>query len=97
MKTLNLMKSDTPMRACEALTFEPAACWRRLQQAKHEFFFEDSDQLMKERHRQFLEQIIIAMDSYRHRLLGDITYDSTIHGVRHGSSIPILVIPARKE
>jgi transposase-like protein len=46
------------MRASEALTFEPAACWRRLQQAKHEFFFEDLDQLMKDRHRQFLEDLM---------------------------------------
>jgi putative transposase len=46
------------MRACEALTYEPAACWRRLQAAKHEFFFEDLDQLMKERHGQFLEELM---------------------------------------
>jgi transposase-like protein len=58
MKTQNLMKGDTPMRACEALSYEPAACWRRLQQAKHEFFFEDLDQLMKDRHRQFLEELM---------------------------------------
>jgi transposase-like protein len=58
MKTLNLMKGDTPMRACEALTYEPAACWQRLQAAKSEFFFEDLDALMKERHRQFLEQLM---------------------------------------
>jgi putative transposase len=46
------------MRASEALTYEAAACWRRLQAAKHEFFFEDLDQLMKERHRQFLEELM---------------------------------------
>jgi transposase-like protein len=46
------------MRACEALTYEPAACWRRLQAAKHEFFFEDLNQLMKERHQQFLEELM---------------------------------------
>jgi transposase-like protein len=46
------------MRACEALTYEPAACWRRLQQTKHEFFFEDLDELMKDRHRQFLEELM---------------------------------------
>jgi len=46
------------MRASEALTFEPAACWQRLQAAKSEFFFEDLDQLMKERHRQFLEELM---------------------------------------
>jgi putative transposase len=58
MKTRTLTKGDTPMRACEALTYEPAACWRRLQAAKHEFFFEDLDQLMKERHGQFLEELM---------------------------------------
>ncbi len=46
------------MRAVEALTYEPAACWRRLQGSKHEFFFEDLDQLMKDRHRQFLEELM---------------------------------------
>jgi transposase-like protein len=46
------------MRASEALTFEPAACWRRLQAAKGEFFFEDLGELMKERHRQFLEELM---------------------------------------
>lgn len=46
------------MRAVEALTYEPAACWRRLQAAKSEFFFEDLAQLMKERHQQFLEELM---------------------------------------
>jgi len=46
------------MRASEALTYEPAACWQRLQAAKDEFFFADLDQLMKERHRQFLEELM---------------------------------------
>jgi transposase-like protein len=46
------------MRASEALTFEPAACWQRLQAAKSELFFEDLDQLMKEQHRQFLEELM---------------------------------------
>jgi putative transposase len=46
------------MRACEALTYEPAAAWRRLQQTKHEFFFEDLDQLLKQRHHQFLEELM---------------------------------------
>jgi len=46
------------MRASEALTYEPAACWQRLQATNSEFFFEDLDQLMKERHRQFLEELM---------------------------------------
>ncbi len=46
------------MRAVEALTYEPAACWRRLQATKREFFLEDLDALMKERHRQFLEELM---------------------------------------
>lgn len=47
------------MRASEALTYEPAACWRRLQQANPEFFFEDLDVLMKEQQHQFLEDLMI--------------------------------------
>jgi transposase-like protein len=46
------------MRASEALTYEPAACWRRLQATKGEFFFEDLDALMKERYQQFLEELM---------------------------------------
>ena len=46
------------MRAVEALTYEPAACWRRLQATKREFFFEDLDELMKERYAQFLEELM---------------------------------------
>ena len=52
-------KADTPMRASEALTYEAAACWRRLQQANPEFFFEDLDVLMKEQQHQFLEDLMI--------------------------------------
>src|SRR3974390_1281989 len=57
MKTLNLTKGDTPMRACEALTYEPAACWRRLQESK-EFFFEDLEAQMKQQHQRFLEGLM---------------------------------------
>jgi len=46
------------MRASEALTYEPAACWQRLQEAKSEFFFDDLDALMKDQHRQFLERLM---------------------------------------
>lgn len=45
------------MRASEALTYEPAACWRRLQESK-EFFFEDLDAQMKEQHQRFLENLM---------------------------------------
>jgi len=58
MKTQTLAKGDTPMRAVEALTYEPAACWQRLQATKREFFFEDLDELMKERYTQFLEELM---------------------------------------
>jgi len=45
------------MRACEALIYEPAACWQRLQHA-NEFFLQDLDAQMKENHRQFLEALM---------------------------------------
>ena len=57
MKTLNLVKGDTPVRACEALVIEPAQSWQRLQHAK-EFFFEDLEQQMKDHHREFLESLM---------------------------------------
>lgn len=60
------------MRASEALTYEPAACWRRLQQANPEFFFEDLDGLMKERQRQFLEEL---MSYERQRFLNAQPYE----------------------
>lgn len=40
---------------------------------------------------------LIAMGGHGHRLLGDIVHGSTIYGVRHGSSVPVLVVPSRKE
>jgi len=46
------------MRAYEALSYEPAACWRRLQHAKHEFFFEDLEAQMKDQHQRFLEALM---------------------------------------
>lgn len=46
------------MRACEALSYEPADCYRRLQAAKHEFFFEDFEDIMKERQRLFVEELM---------------------------------------
>jgi transposase-like protein len=59
MKTQTLAKGDTPMRADEALTYEPAACWRRLQAAKNsEFFFEDIEALMKAHYASFLEELM---------------------------------------
>ncbi len=46
------------MRGNQPLNYEPAACWQRLQASKHELFFEDLDQQLKERHRQFLEELM---------------------------------------
>ncbi len=38
---------------------------------------------------------LIAMTSHGHRLLGDIVLGSTIHQVRHRTTIPVLVVHAR--
>jgi nucleotide-binding universal stress UspA family protein len=40
---------------------------------------------------------LIAMTSHGHRLLGDLLFGSTIHEVRHKSSIPILLVRAEKK
>lgn len=46
------------MRASEALNFEPAACWQRLQRANAEFFLEDPEQHFKEGYQKFLEYVM---------------------------------------
>jgi nucleotide-binding universal stress UspA family protein len=38
---------------------------------------------------------LIAMGSHGHRLLGDIILGSTIHEVRHRTSIPVLSVRAK--
>jgi len=40
---------------------------------------------------------LIAMTSHGHRLLGDLIHGSTIHQVRHKTSIPVLLVRAGKK
>jgi manganese transport protein len=37
---------------------------------------------------------LIAMTSHGHRVIGDLIYGSTIHEVRHRTSIPVLLVRA---
>ena len=37
---------------------------------------------------------LIAMASHGHRLIGDLLFGSTIHEVRHNTSIPVLLVRA---
>jgi nucleotide-binding universal stress UspA family protein len=39
---------------------------------------------------------LIAMTSHGHRFIGDIFFGSTIHEVRHRTSIPVLLVRAAK-
>ena len=39
---------------------------------------------------------LIAMTTHGHRFLGDLIYGSTIHEVRHRTSIPVLLVRAVK-
>jgi nucleotide-binding universal stress UspA family protein len=39
---------------------------------------------------------LIAMTSHGHRLLGDLVFGSTIHKVRHETTIPILLVKEAK-
>jgi nucleotide-binding universal stress UspA family protein len=39
---------------------------------------------------------LIAMTSHGHKLLGDLVLGSTIHDVRHSTSIPVLLVRAEK-
>ena len=47
------------MRTNSVLVIEPAKSWQRLQAASKEWFFDDLDQMLKEQHRQFLEQLML--------------------------------------
>ena len=38
---------------------------------------------------------LIAMTTHGHRLIGDMIFGSTIHEVRHKSTVPILLVRAR--
>ena len=40
---------------------------------------------------------LIAMTSHGHRLLGDLIFGSTIHHVRHKTTIPVLLVRAEKK
>ena len=40
---------------------------------------------------------LIAMGSHGHKLIGDIILGSTIHGVRHRTSIPVLSVRAKSK
>jgi len=40
---------------------------------------------------------LIAMTTHGHRLLGDLIFGSTIHEVRHRTSIPILLVRAAQK
>jgi putative transposase len=46
------------MRTNSVLVIEPAKSWQRLQAADKEWFFADLDQILREQHRQFLEQLM---------------------------------------
>jgi len=39
---------------------------------------------------------LIAMTTHGHRFIGDLIFGSTIHEVRHGTSIPVLLVRAEK-
>lgn len=40
---------------------------------------------------------LIAMTSHGHRLIGDLLFGSTIHEVRHKTSIPVLLVRAERK
>lgn len=40
---------------------------------------------------------LIAMASHGHRLIGDLVFGSTIHEVRHATSIPVLIVKAARK
>ncbi|MCO6466825.1 MAG: universal stress protein, partial [Bradyrhizobiaceae bacterium] len=39
---------------------------------------------------------LIMMGSHGHKIIGDFFHGSTVRDVRHGSSIPVLVVPSKR-
>jgi manganese transport protein len=39
---------------------------------------------------------LIAMTTHGHRLIGDLLFGSTIHEVRHNTTVPVLLVRAAK-
>ena len=52
-------------------------------------------QILKTAEREHCD--LIAMASHGHRFVGDMIYGSTIHKVRHQTSIPVLLVRAAKK
>jgi manganese transport protein len=40
---------------------------------------------------------LIALGSHGHGFIGDMIRGSTVHDVRHGSKVPVIVMPARRD
>ena len=54
---------------------------------------EPSDEIIKIAREHQVD--LIAMTTHGHRLIGDMIFGSTIHEVRHKSTVPILLVRAR--
>ncbi|MBN8216824.1 MAG: universal stress protein [Spirochaetes bacterium] len=92
-KHLKLAESEE-IRADRAYLEEVAARFRErgLAVSTHLAMGEPSKEILKIAEGQRCD--LIAMGSHGHRLLGDLFFGSTVHEVRHGTSIPVLIIRA---
>ena len=55
---------------------------------------EPATEILKTAEREHCD--LIAMTTHGHRFIGDLIFGSTIHEVRHRSSIPVLLVRAEK-
>ena len=90
---LKLAESDE-MKADRAYLEQTAAQLRGqgLQVTAHLALGDPPQEILKTAEAEHCD--LIAMTSHGHRLLGDLLFGSTIHEVRHKTSIPVLLVRA---
>ena len=66
-----------------------------LQVATHLALGDPPTEILKAAEREQCD--LIAMTTHGHRLIGDLIFGSTIHEVRHRSSVPVLLVRAVKQ
>jgi manganese transport protein len=90
---LKLMESEE-MKADRAYLEQTAATLRAegLSVTTHLALGDPPSELLKAAQSEQCD--LIAMTSHGHRLLGDLLFGSTIHEVRHKTSIPVLLVRA---
>lgn len=92
-KEMGLAESEE-MKADQAYLDQEAAALREagLRAGTHLALGDPATEILRVARQQHCD--LIAMTSHGHRFVGDLVFGSTIHEVRHKSTIPILLVRA---